>query len=122
MLLLVNPTMSDLLLTTNGRGEEDYDVISDRRLVGRIFKPRCGACGDAVDVGVRPFTAHRSLSSAPRLCGHARAGYAGLRKCLVRLKSCYRFCYPIAWHETELGSTSAQPQVRLGPKTLIQMG
>jgi hypothetical protein len=37
----MNPAMSDLLLTSNGRTEteEDYDVISDGRLVGHIFKP-----------------------------------------------------------------------------------
>jgi hypothetical protein len=34
--------MPDLLLTSNGRtetDEEDYDVTSDGRLVGHIFKP-----------------------------------------------------------------------------------
>jgi hypothetical protein len=31
--------MTDLLLTSNGSAEEDYDVISDGRLVGHIFKP-----------------------------------------------------------------------------------
>jgi hypothetical protein len=38
---LAGASMSDLLLTSNGRTEtkEDYDVISEGRLVGHIFKP-----------------------------------------------------------------------------------
>jgi hypothetical protein len=50
----MNPAMADLILTSNGSAEEDYDVISDGRLVGRIFKP--SASGDALDVGLCPFT------------------------------------------------------------------
>ena len=35
----MNPAMADLILTSNGSAEEDYDVISEGRLVGHIFKP-----------------------------------------------------------------------------------
>jgi len=35
----MSPAMADLILTSNGSAEEDYDVISDGRLVGHIFKP-----------------------------------------------------------------------------------
>jgi hypothetical protein len=35
----MNPAMADLILTSNGSAEEDYDVTSEGRLVGHIFKP-----------------------------------------------------------------------------------
>jgi hypothetical protein len=35
----MNPAMPDLILTSNGSAEEDYDVSSEGRLVGHIFKP-----------------------------------------------------------------------------------
>jgi hypothetical protein len=41
----MNPTMSDLILKSNGSAEEDYDVISDGRLVGHIFKPAAAPVG-----------------------------------------------------------------------------
>ena len=31
--------MADLILTSNGGAEEDYDVTSEGRLVGHIFRP-----------------------------------------------------------------------------------
>jgi hypothetical protein len=51
--------MPDLLLTSNGRterDEEDYDLTREGRLVGHIFQTHRGARGDALDVGLRPFT------------------------------------------------------------------
>jgi hypothetical protein len=55
---LAGISMPDLLLTTNGRTEtdgEDYDVTSEGRLVAHI-QAHCGARGDALDVGLGPFT------------------------------------------------------------------
>jgi hypothetical protein len=37
-------------------------------------------------------------------------------------KFCYRICYPTPWHETELGSTSPQPRLRLKPENIDQVG
>ena len=51
--------MPDLLLTTNGRTEtdgEDYDVTSEGRLRPAHIQAHCGARGDALDVGLGPFT------------------------------------------------------------------
>jgi hypothetical protein len=75
--------MPDLLLTNNSNTDEDYDVTSDGRLVGHIFQTHRGARANTLDVGLRLFTTHRSISGTAQLCCYARGGHAGFRKRLV---------------------------------------
>jgi hypothetical protein len=77
--------MSDLLLKTNGRGEEDYDVISESRLVGHIFKP---TAAPVETPWMWAFVHSRPEDRFPAPHGYAatRVGDAGFRKRLVRVK------------------------------------
>jgi hypothetical protein len=58
--------------------DDDYDVVEDGVIVGRIFKVSVRAGGPTVDVGERPQRRH--TPSSARLRADARGGYGGVRE------------------------------------------
>jgi hypothetical protein len=60
-------------------GADDYDVLENGGVVGRIFKvPAAAPEGPPLDVGKRPRPPHRARGA--RLCGHPRSGDGGVRE------------------------------------------
>jgi hypothetical protein len=84
---LAGASMPDLLLTSNGpteTDEEDYDVTSDGRLVGHIFKP---TAAPVETPWMWAFVSSQPTDRFPAPHGYyARGCDAGLRACLVRVK------------------------------------
>jgi hypothetical protein len=67
-----------------GWNQDDYDVLADGKLVGRIFKGADCAAGPHLDVGERPQS--RYTPRGPRLRADARGRDGGVRQELAGVK------------------------------------